>query len=395
VKINSTAFRKALQRIQAGCGRRISLYNGEGKAMITASPGTSVTISTRTPSLQTQTTCLANVEEDESYLVDFRRLLAWLKLADKDVTCTLKPGTKADSLLITSKQNGKKRRVTLAGSPPEFVSRHAPLTEKPIQMSSTFVTELGRVAIAANLSDERIALNGILIAIKNKVMSVVAADGFRLGIQTAQVDLPDMSALVPRNTVITVGRMATRGQGIQIQTSENQVAFTLTEEDTPDVVVISQLYLTNYVAYQRILVDQSTATATVKRSELQQVLKSAAMFTDWRGGWSQVRFVLSEKRLTFHAASDLHVFSGWVPVISRKGEAEEPYYNARLFLEVLRRLEEVENVTLHLGAARSPASLTSTEVPGWRYVVFPMMPRIPEPKKEEEETNADTEQVSS
>lgn len=139
--------------------------------------------------------------------------------------------------------------------------------------AETFKQAISQVVIAAATEQSRPILTGIQLVLKDGMMTLAAADGFRLSVKTVR-GLPDTAtgtAIIPARALIEWARICDGDFAILF--SENRVGFS-----TPNTLLVSQLIEGNYPDFSPIIPKESKVTVTVARDKFLVACKTAAIF---------------------------------------------------------------------------------------------------------------------
>ena len=233
-----------------------------------------------------------------------------------------------------------------------------------------------RVAFAAATEDSRPVLTGIKVEIAGNKLTLAAADGFRLGVETVELATgveEDMGFIVPAKTMQEVQRLiGDRADDITITVTEpaSQVLFKF-----GDIEIVSQLVQGAFPDYEKLIPASAGTTATVKLQDFLQATRAAAIFA--RDGSGIVRLIVSpgedgakgkvtvdsraeelgDNEIEFDAAID--------------GDAAKVAFDSRYLLDVLGVLGN-GTVTLETTTPSSPGVIRATDREGYTHVVMPM-----------------------
>jgi DNA polymerase-3 subunit beta len=148
---------------------------------------------------------------------------------------------------------------------------------------------LDRATFAAAIEDSRPILTGVLAQFKDKRLMLVAADGFRLSVQ--QADLVDAVApfqvVIPARALQEVMRVCgEQAQPVEISVNENrtQVKITLI-----GIEVTAQLIDGAFPDFDRIIPQNQTSRAVVTTSELATAAKMVCAFVEKSGRHNGIR----------------------------------------------------------------------------------------------------------
>ena len=233
-----------------------------------------------------------------------------------------------------------------------------------------------RVAFAAATEDSRPVLTGIKVEIAGNKLTLAAADGFRLGVETVELVTGvegDMGFIVPAKTMQEVQRLiGDRADDITITVTEpaSQVLFKF-----GDIEIVSQLVQGAFPDYGKLIPASAGTTATVKLQDFLQATRAAAIFA--RDGSGIVRLIVSPGE--DGAPGKVTVESRAEELGDNKGEFDATIdgdeakvaFDSRYLLDVLGVLGS-GTVTLETTTPSSPGVIRATDRAGYTHVVMPM-----------------------
>lgn len=233
-----------------------------------------------------------------------------------------------------------------------------------------------RVAFAAATEDSRPVLTGIKVEISGKSLTLAAADGFRLGVETVQLETgveEDMGFIVPAKTMQEVQRLiGDRTEDVTITVTEpaSQVLFKF-----GDIEIVSQLVQGAFPDYAKLIPASAGTTATVKLQDFLQATRAAAIFA--RDGSGIVRLIVSPgkdgapgKVTVASRAEELGDNEGEFEA-TIEGDEAKVAFDSRYLLDVLGVLGS-GTVTLETTTPSSPGVIRSADREGYTHVVMPM-----------------------
>ena len=233
-----------------------------------------------------------------------------------------------------------------------------------------------RVAFAAATEDSRPVLTGIKVEIAGNKLTLAAADGFRLGVETVELGAEaeeDMGFIVPARTMQEVQRLiGDRADDITVTVTEpaSQVLFKF-----GDIEIVSQLVQGAFPDYAKLIPASAGTTATVQLQAFLQATRAASIFA--RDGSGIVRLIVTP-------GEDGEL--GKVTVASRAeevgdnevefeatidGDEAKVAFDGRYLLDVLGVLGSGD-VTLETTTPSSPGVIRATDRDGYTHVVMPM-----------------------
>ena len=259
-------------------------------------------------------------------------------------------------------------RFTLSTLPAtEFPSVDESAGDQTLEVAQSVVKRLiDRTAFAMAQQDVRYYLNGMLLELKAGRLRMVATDGHRLALCTANeaVSTGDAAIIIPRKGVLELSRLLDTDESIRLVIGSNHIRaanqqFTFT----------SKLVDGKFPEYERVLPKSADKTVIGQRLELRQAFTRTAILSNekYRG----VRLKLSADTLDITANNPEQEQAEEVVAVEYQGEELEVGFNVSYLLDVLSVLDG-DQISLSLSDSASSALLEEADEGDSLYVVMPM-----------------------
>lgn len=259
-------------------------------------------------------------------------------------------------------------RFTLSTLPAtEFPSVDESAGDQTLEVPQSVVKRLiDRTAFAMAQQDVRYYLNGMLLELKAGRLRMVATDGHRLALCTANeaVSTGDAAIIIPRKGVLELSRLLDTDESIRLVIGSNHIRaanqqFTFT----------SKLVDGKFPEYERVLPKSADKTVIGQRLELRQAFTRTAILSNekYRG----VRLKLSADTLDITANNPEQEQAEEVVAVEYQGEELEVGFNVSYLLDVLSVLDG-DQIRLSLSDSASSALLEEADEGDSLYVVMPM-----------------------
>lgn len=146
--------------------------------------------------------------------------------------------------------------------------------------------------VYTSIDDSRPTLKGVYFDIKDKLITFVGLDGYRLAYYTADIsNNMDKSLIVPANSLRELVKILPEEGNIKVIPSLNHIVFSF-----GSTVVYSRLIQGNYFDYGKILNKDFTNRATINKNLLKSAVERASIMN--REGQTQaVRFTFNNDEL--------------------------------------------------------------------------------------------------
>ncbi len=229
---------------------------------------------------------------------------------------------------------------------------------------------LKKTAFAVSADESRFVLNGIFFSLKDHRATLVATDGRRLALTDGEAEIPTESQgdfIVPTKAINELTRLLQGTGNLELNFSENQVAFTLKAENGFDTVITSKLVDGSYPNYRQVIPADPQERVALPREELLAALKRAEIMTSDKS--NSVKLAFGRNQLTI-TANTPEVGEGQETLaINYKGKEMAIAFNPTYLMDPLRAVE-CEEVYFELIDELSPGVLKINEP--FLYVIMPM-----------------------
>jgi DNA polymerase-3 subunit beta len=225
---------------------------------------------------------------------------------------------------------------------------------------------LGQTTFAISHDESRYALNGVLFAVQDKELRMVATDGHRLALAVRQLATagPAMSGIVPRKAVQEVARIVGSGEEVQIAIGDNQFMLRM-----PNVLLMARLIEGTFPNYEQVVPRAHPHRVTLSRAALTAALRRVSVLSEERT--KPVKFLLSPGMLKLTANSPDYGEAEEQMEAQYAGEEIAIGFNSRYVLDALGA-QAGEQVLMEMKDGLSPGVFKSFEDEGSLCVIMPM-----------------------
>jgi DNA polymerase-3 subunit beta len=234
---------------------------------------------------------------------------------------------------------------------------------------------IGQVQFAAATDDTRPVLTGIHTLAEGNILTLAAADGFRLAVHKLplETDVAEkVEVIIPARALREIERLAADEEEpiqLAINASRSQVMFRL-----KTVEVVATLIQGTFPNYSQLIPQSYTTRAQIDMKQFLQETRISAIFA--RDGAGIVRIQMEPGdgvpgKLTISArAEEIGEHRGDIDV-AIEGEASKIAFNSRYLQDVLQVLTS-DQVTLETTSPSSPGVLRPQGDESYVHVVMPM-----------------------
>lgn len=233
-----------------------------------------------------------------------------------------------------------------------------------------------QTAFAAAKEQNRPILTGVYLQLKKQLMTMAAADGYRLAVRTASIEKnfsekEDM--VLPARTMTEVSRIVEDDQevGISLPTKRNSVTFFM-----PNILVSSQLLEGRFPDFASIIPRSYVTSTVMYTSDLLIVCQRAEIFARDNANSANLHVKPSSKPgdpaevLIVGKSAERGDSEGMLDA-SAEGEPLDISFNIKYLIDVLRVIKE-ERVVFESNGAENPGVLRPENREDFVHVIMPM-----------------------
>ncbi len=235
---------------------------------------------------------------------------------------------------------------------------------------------IGQVAFAAATDESRPILTGVLTVFENDRLTLAAADGYRLSVQSVSLDQAvdgKTEVIVPARALAELARISadqTEPISVVITPARNQILFHMR-----DIDLVSQLIEGRFPDYQQIVPASYSNRAVLDVQSFLKATRVAHLFARDSANIVRVEIAAGDElmpgRVTLAATSnELGDNVGQLDA-TVDGEPIEIAFNAKYLMDVLSVLDCAQ-VTLETISASNPGVLRRVGDDTFIHVIMPM-----------------------
>ncbi len=232
---------------------------------------------------------------------------------------------------------------------------------------------INQVAIAAATDDSRPIFTGVLTTL-GPTLSMVAADGFRLGLRSAELEggpETETTLIIPAKSLLELARILPDGKGqdemveIALSPNKNQVIFR-----TASVELVSRLIEGQFPNYKQIMPKEWKTQVIVPTSEFLNAAKTASFFA--RDSANIVRLHFESGEMAVRAEStELGDNESKIDAIVEGEQSADIAFNAKYLTDALNVVES-EQIKLEITSAGAPGVIRPVDSTDYVHIIMPM-----------------------
>ncbi|MFC1918572.1 DNA polymerase III subunit beta [Chloroflexota bacterium] len=315
----------------------------------------------------------AKVEEEGAITVPARLLTEFVNSLPNDkIEVNLSPRTKTLELKC-ARFEARISGVDAKDFPPIPTVDEGIVTKVEVE---GFRQAVSQVVFAAASEESRPVLTGVDAQFDKDLLTLAAADGFRLAVYKLPLASPvdqKTEVIIPARTLNELNRLISDGDetvDIIVNPNKSQALFRL-----KDTELVSQLVQGTFPQYTQLIPQGHNARAVVDAAEFLRATRTASIFA--RDGSGIVRLVMAagaeptQGKLTVSARSEeIGDDVGEIDAVI-EGEESKIAFNGKYLIDVLGVLRESQ-VALETTNPSSPGVIRPVGVDNYIHVVMPM-----------------------
>jgi DNA polymerase III subunit beta len=306
----------------------------------------------------------AKVEESGGILISARVLCDILKKLPGDFV-----SIESDERQMANITSGEAKYSIMGMSAQEYPELPSVTGGLPINIPQSLIKEMVRqtiFAVAVN-DTSKIVHTGIKIDISEKVISLIAVDGFRLAIRKEPIDYigEDLSFVVPAKTMAEVVKLLNEENAfISLGVGKRHIVF-----EIGGYCVVSRLLEGDFLNYKTAIPTTSKTTVKVNtRLMIESIERTSLIISDKLT--SPLRCLINENIINISSSTAIGTASDKINA-EVSGEAVEIGFNNRFLLDALK-VSDTDEVKIELSGALTPIIILPPEGDSFIFLVLPV-----------------------
>ena len=267
-----------------------------------------------------------------------------------------------------------KSKFTLATLPgPQFPYKEE-INEFKFTVSAPDLDGLiGQTGFSMATQDARHFLNGMFLEVSKNKLTVVATDGHRLSMSSAETKNPTdepVSCIIPRKCITEIKRILTTFK----DNKENMVEFMVTDREIiikiDGFTIKSKLIEGNYPDYKKVFPESLPHKLTANKQDLKSALQRMSILSNEQ--FKGVKLTLNKTDITLSTNNpSLEEGEDSIPC-EYSGENFDIGFNLSYLLEVIDVISS-DNIEIQLNNADSGCLISSNDEASMnKYIIMPM-----------------------
>lgn len=352
-------LQNAIETVQRATSSRTTYPILEG--ILIKAEGSKVIFTATDLDLGIETYIDANVHENGSVVLNSKLFGEFIrKLPNDEVSLKLEE----NNVYITCNRS---EFVIVSNSPEEFPLLPSINENTMYEIPQDILKSMIRQTLFAVAQDEtRPILTGVLFEVKDKTLSFVALDGYRLSLKSYEINTDNnINAVIPGKTLSEISKiLEVSDEKVKITFTPNHILFNLGKTK-----IISRLLEGEFINYKQIIPDEYRLRAKVNTSKLSEAIERASLLAR-EGKTNLVKFEVKNDKMIITSNSQMGKVHEEVN-IELEGEGLKIAFNSKYFLDVLRIIDS-EEIYLEFSTNVSPCLVKKHEFDDFTYLVLPV-----------------------
>ncbi len=376
-KINQKELSKHISIAQRGISSRTTLPILDGILLETIDNKLKITATDLEISIETFVEC--SIEEEGSIVINsrvFGDIVRKLPLSTVDIQVT----TNGDVRNMNIKCENSEFNI-VGNNPDEYPKIPFFKRDNSIDIPTDLLKNAVRQTVFATSQEElRPSLTGVLLEIKDKLLSFVALDGFRLSLRNINIDSDiENKMIVPARTLNEVTKIAEdkdyninisfeSEESANLSNGSNNICFSL-----DDTVIYSKLLEGQFFNYQDIIRKEHETKVKINRKDFQNSLERASLLAKEEKA-NLILLNIANGRINIESKSEIGNVHEDIEIV-KEGEDVKIAFNARYLLEGIR-IMDCDEIELNFMGSLNPCIITPTDDENYIYLVLPVRSNI-------------------
>jgi len=240
--------------------------------------------------------------------------------------------------------------------------------ENSFKISQKYLRDMIKQTIfSVGIDENRLILTGSLLEYKDKTVTIVSIDGFRLALRKNIIDdeIPNFSVVIPGKTLNEIVKIIQPvDDDITIYRSKNQVLF-----DVGKYKVVSRLLEGEYLNYNSIIPREFETKVRINTKDILSSIERASLITVDEKKYP-IRINISDDKIVISSNTDLGTVREELRV-DMTGNKLEIGFNPRYFIDALRVIED-ETIEIFFTSNVGPCTIRPIEKDSFAYMILPV-----------------------
>lgn len=231
---------------------------------------------------------------------------------------------------------------------------------------NVFKNMIKGTTFSASFDESKGIITGVLINMKNNILTFVALDGFRLALKSEIVDNNyDINIIVPAKTLNEVNKILKEtDELIDIYLTNNFIMLNINGDK-----IILRLLQGDFIRYETIIPKEEKLSITVSKYEFINCLERSTLLTKDKNN-NLVKLEIKDNKLVLKSNSSFGQLKEEV-YIKKNGVDLDIAFNSRYLVDAIKSIEDDE-IKLEFNNNITPCIIKSSKNDNSKYMVLPV-----------------------
>ncbi len=226
-----------------------------------------------------------------------------------------------------------------------------------------------KTSFAASIDESRGVITGVLVEIKERKLSMVALDGFRMAVARENIiNKKEQNIIIPAKIINEISKIITENeielQDVDLYINDKRAVFLI-----GDTKVILRLLEGEFVDYNNILPKDSKCRVVVNREDLLESIERASLLAKV-GKNNLIKLDIKDGNMEVTSKSEEGNVKEEV-IISKEGDDLMIGFNSKYMIDALKAIDD-ESITMNFNTSISPCLLKPITGEEYEYLVLPV-----------------------
>ena len=226
-----------------------------------------------------------------------------------------------------------------------------------------------KTSFAASIDESRGVITGVLVEIKERKLSMVALDGFRMAVAREDIiDKKEQNIIIPAKIINEISKIITENenelQDVDLYINDKRAIFLI-----GDTKVILRLLEGEFVDYNNILPKDSKCRVVVNREDLLESIERASLLAKV-GKNNLIKLDIKDGNMEVTSKSEEGNVKEEI-IISKEGVDLMIGFNSKYMIDALKAIDD-ESITMNFNTSISPCLLKPITGEEYEYLVLPV-----------------------
>ncbi len=229
-----------------------------------------------------------------------------------------------------------------------------------------FKKALQQVVFAASADETRPVLTGVLLQTTGGKLHMAATDSYRLAEKELGSNKEDVNLLIPASAMHDLLRvLGDADDEVKVTHDEQQVLF-----QVGDIELVTRLVDGKYPDYKKLIPENFTTKATLKRADLLNITKVSSLFARESAGSVTIEVDGTEGKMSIRSVAS-QLGENTATATAKIEGSGSITVNSRYLLDALGVMSG-ENVAFGFNGKLEPTLLSDPASPDYRHVIMPL-----------------------